>query len=197
MLITRNIEWGPGWVWPVPRLAINGRSYLPHVSDGVGTARPDGRSHRGVDVMYQRAPGDRAEFTSALVDGVRNGSAGNFAPPGTPVLAARGGTVWAAGETARGGTVVLDHGKPFATYYTHLASLAVPETKRGRTPAGVVTRVRAGDVIGYMGADPLDAAHLRHLHFEVWHKGGPEAAVDPERAMGSWPVVSTSVARVA
>jgi murein DD-endopeptidase MepM/ murein hydrolase activator NlpD len=47
-------------------------------------------------------------------------------PPGTLVLAASDGEVWSAGWTPRGYSVVLSHGAPWATYYTHLASLVAP-----------------------------------------------------------------------
>jgi hypothetical protein len=45
--------------------------------------------------------------------------------------------------------------------------------------------VRAGQPIGIIGADPLDAAHLMHLHFEVW-RGGATDRFDPEPLMKAW-----------
>jgi murein DD-endopeptidase MepM/ murein hydrolase activator NlpD len=99
------------------------------------------------------------------------------APPGTHVLAAKDGVVWSTGETARGHNVVLDHGPPFATFYQHLETVAV---SRGQA-------VKAGDVLGTMGADPTDPQGLRHLHFAVWYKGnGDKASVDPQSDMGNW-----------
>jgi murein DD-endopeptidase MepM/ murein hydrolase activator NlpD len=49
--------------------------------------------------------------------------------------------------------------------------------------------VRAGQPIGIIGADPLDAAHLMHLHFELW-RGGRANAVDLEPLMRTWGYVA-------
>jgi murein DD-endopeptidase MepM/ murein hydrolase activator NlpD len=181
--LRRTVEWGTGWVWPVPGLRTHdGVLYDAVISDGVGTPRGAGE-HRGVDVMFRRrTKGDRPEYRAGTTDG----SAMHFAPPMTPIVAARDGTVWSSGNTPRGGTVVLDHGKPWATYYTHLARLAFPSHRDGHTATGNVTHVKAGDIIGWMGHDPLDGAKLRHLHFAVWHGGGESAAVDPADAMRAW-----------
>lgn len=47
--------------------------------------------------------------------------------------------------------------------------------------------LRAGDQLGTMGADPLDAQKLRHLHFAVWYRGhGDAASVDPADSMRHW-----------
>ena len=46
-------------------------------------------------------------------------------------------------------------------------------------------RVRAGQPIGVIGADPLDGQHLKHLHFEIW-LGGPNDAIDPAPLMHAW-----------
>jgi hypothetical protein len=91
--------------------------------------------------------------------------------------------VWSAGWTARGFSVVIDHAPvaPFATYYTHLGLLNVTPTARAK--AGQC--VRAGQPIGIIGADPLDAAHLKHLHFALW-RGGPDKAIDPAVLMARW-----------
>ena len=64
-----------------------------------------------------------------------------------------------------------------ATFYTHLERLLVTPT--ANVKAG--ERVRAGQPIGIIGADPLDGEHLKHLHFEIW-LGGPKDAIDPAPA---------------
>ncbi len=187
--LRRRIDWGTGWVWPVPNLLTkDGTLYLPVISDGVGSPRGAG-IHRGVDIFYRRKTStDRPEYKAGTSDGTPL----FFNPPLVPVLAARDGVIWSAGNTPRGWSVVIDHGKPFATYYTHLAALAVAPHARGRNAlTGQPTRVKAGDVIGVMGFDPMDARKLRHLHFSVAHDGPPEtAAVDPAPEMTSWPRVS-------
>jgi hypothetical protein len=159
----------PGrWVWPVQ--VWRGRK--PVISDGFGSPRPGGRTHEGVDIMYARAPGDSFRVGSP------NGAAHHVMPDDTLALAASDGVVWSASWTPRGFTVVIDHTPlaPVATYYTHLARLLVSPTAR----AASGQRVRAGQPIGVVGADPLDAEHLKHLHF----------AVDPEPLMYGWEYVA-------
>jgi murein DD-endopeptidase MepM/ murein hydrolase activator NlpD len=81
--------------------------------------------------------------------------------------------------------VVIDHGKPWASMYQHLATSLLPAHARGLNVAtGKATLVRQGDVLGTMGADPMQGARaFRHLHFETWREGRP---VDPASAMMTW-----------
>jgi len=98
-------------------------------------------------------------------------------PQGARIIAARSGRVWSVGPTERGWSVVIDHGKPFATFYQHLESANVV---RGQV-------VTAGQPIGVMGIDPTDRQQVRHLHFAVWFEGhGDNASVDPEAVMKTW-----------
>lgn len=185
--LQRRIAWGTGWVWPVPSYkSKDGITYPAVITDGIGTPRGPG-IHKGVDVMFKRrARSDRPEFKAGTSDGTPL----FFAPPGALVVAAKDGVVWFAGKTSRGYAVVIDHGKPFATFYTHLAAPAgvlAGDHASGRSAlTGKPTHVKAGDVIGIMGFDPLDKQKLRHLHFEVWHGGPSTHAVDPEPAMRAW-----------
>lgn len=152
-----DIQWGEGWVWPVPRDTAQALG-KPVITQEF--RRP---SHLGVDIMYRS--GDRF-----------------VAPEGTPILAARSGTVWSTGQTARGWNVVVDHGPPFATFYQHLA--AEPDVVKGDL-------VAAGQRIGVMGIDPTDGEGVRHLHFAVWYQGaGDSASVDPSVAMMRWAVLT-------
>lgn len=162
---THGVPWGAGWSWPVPPVRYpDGRTYPP----GVTQALKPG-VHDGVDIMFR---------------GYRTGDdltqpAPYFAPAGTPILAARTGRVWSVAKTARGWAIVLDHGKPFATFYTHLHS--VEALAKGMP-------VASGQRLGTMGIDPLDAQQVRHLHFAVWFDGmGDAASVDPTPVIGSWP----------
>ena len=156
------------WVWPVPRW----RDRRPVISDGFGSPRPGGARHEGVDLMFARGPGD------AYASGTPNGAAHHVMPDNMTALAAADGTVSFAGWTPRGFSVVIDHGA-VATYYTHLALLLTSRR----------ARVRAADPVGIIGADPLDAAHLKHLHFALW-RDGPSTAIDPAPLMRSWEVVA-------
>jgi len=131
---------------------------------------PDGRTYRarvsheyetghyGVDILYKK-----------------NGMW--FAPVGTPITSAKGGKVWSVQKSPRGWSIVVDHGAPFATFYQHLATTLVTKGQP----------VIAGQMLGTMGSDPLDAAHVRHLHFAVWYKGaGDKASVDPGAVIDKW-----------
>jgi murein DD-endopeptidase MepM/ murein hydrolase activator NlpD len=174
---------GETWVWPLPSWS----GYPPAISDGFGTWRTDASGkriqHMGVDLMYARR-GARDQV-AAFPPRTAHGSAGSFMPDAVPVLAVRDASVWSAAKTSRGYAVVLDHGPPWATFYQHMSEMFVEATQRGRSGQ----RVRAGDVLGYVGADPLDGEGLMHLHFEVWYRGGPSAAIDPTPLMRSWLVL--------
>jgi murein DD-endopeptidase MepM/ murein hydrolase activator NlpD len=88
------------------------------------------------------------------------------APFGTPVYAARSGTVTSAGYRpgGYGNLVAVAHGGGVRTLYGHLSSIAVT---RGQ-------RVVTGTLLGRVGSTGLSTGP--HLHFEVRLRG---AAVDP------------------
>jgi hypothetical protein len=173
----------PGrWVWPVPRW--NGRA--PAISDGFGM-RANGVHHNGVDLMFARAAAD------TLRAGTPNGTAHFVMPDGMHAVAASDGVVWSAMQTPRGFAVVIDHGPAkVATFYQHLEKLLVTPTANAKSRE----RVRAGQPIGIIGADPLDGEHLKHLHFELW-LGGPNDAIDPAPVLRSWNIVDDPSALVA
>jgi hypothetical protein len=159
------------WVWPLPRW--NGRA--PQVSDGFGV-RKNGVMHKGVDLMYARQTGDTAHGSKSFV-----------MPDDMHAIAASDGVVWSAMKTPRGNAVVITHGATWSTFYQHLEKALVTKGER----------VRAGQPIGIVGADPLDGEHLKHLHFELW-RGGPNDAIDPAPVMRAWsvePDATTLVAR--
>ena len=178
-----RLDWGDGWAWPLPSIRVDGRTYPATISDGLGSPRPGGRRHDGVDIDYQRS--SRSDLVARYQPGTSSGTRGFFAPSGVPVLAARDGRVWSAGRTARGIMVVLDHGKPWATLYQHLDSTTLARHARGLDVAtGTPTLVRAGDVLGTMGGDPMQGTRaFRHLHFETHHG---RTAVDPSSVMATW-----------
>jgi murein DD-endopeptidase MepM/ murein hydrolase activator NlpD len=87
------------------------------------------------------------------------------ADEGDPVVAANAGRVaYAAPLPVRGNSVIIDHGGGVFSGYHHLVSIAVRD---GQT-------VKAGDLIGYVGATGL--ATGPHLHWEIVVHG---VAVDP------------------
>ncbi len=125
--------------------------------------------------------------------GSPNGSAHHVMPDAMTALAASDGVVWSAMQTPRGFAVVIDHGDAkVATFYTHLEKLLVAPTGNAKTGE----RVHAGQPIGIVGFDPLDTAHLKHLHFEIW-RGGPNDAIDPAPVMHSWGIAPDPSALVA
>ena len=173
----------PGtWVWPVP--LWNGRA--PVISDGFDSKRPGFDRHGGVDLMFKRQPSD------SFRPGTPNGSKGFVMPDNLAALAAYDGEVSSAGKTSHGYAVVIDHTPlKVSTFYTHLEKLLVPPPARGQKQ-----RVRAGQPIGIIGFSPLDAAKLKHLHFEL-RLGGPNNRVDPANAMRSWKVMPNPKSLVA
>ncbi len=172
--VTTALSLPPGrWVWPLPRW--QGRA--PVISDGWGSPRETetrgtGGAHRGVDLMYRRR--SLRELTDVFPPAAPH-SLWHFMPPGTLVLAAADGEVWSAGDTPRGQSIVLSHGAPWATYYTHMLLLHVAPSRRGSS----TQRVRAGQPLGVVGADAKDKHGIGHLHFEIWFGGNGAAAIDP------------------
>jgi hypothetical protein len=114
-----------------------------------------------------------------------------FAPKGTPLIAVTDGTIthmrWGTG-TRSGNLVQLTDDGGWFYYYIHLNNDS-PGTDDGvnrydQAFADGITigqRVKAGEVIGYLG-DAGDAENTApHLHFEV-HKPGT-GAIDPNPAL--------------
>jgi len=187
VLTRRRVSWpAEGWVWPVGQVRVRGRVYRPVITSGFGDIRAEG-PHGGVDIVYPRR--DTKDLIDLYPPGTPNGGARWFAPPGAPIVAARAGKVWSVEQTPKGWAVVLDHGKPFATFYQHMETPALePHEKGVNTRTGGETHVNAGRVLGFMGYSPQDPQRVRHLHFAVWYEGTNDESVDPEQAMRSWPL---------
>ncbi len=82
------------------------------------------------------------------------------APHGAPIFAVSDAMVTFAGRHGGNGNFVkLDHGGGMATSYSHMSRIAV-------SPG---TRVRTGQVIGYVGSTGLSTGP--HLHYEVYQNG--------------------------
>ena len=79
---------------------------------------------------------------------------------GTPIVAARGGTIKTAKYSSSAGYYVeINHGDGFSSQYMHMTHYIV---KPGQT-------VKQGDVIGYMGSTGTSTGN--HLHFSILYKG--------------------------
>ncbi len=90
------------------------------------------------------------------------------APTGTPIYAAGHGTIERANRNGGYGNYVrIRHSKGYETAYAHLSRFA-KGIKSG-------TRVRQGDVIGYVGS--TGASTGPHLHYEVWVNDKPVNAM--------------------
>jgi murein DD-endopeptidase MepM/ murein hydrolase activator NlpD len=86
---------------------------------------------------------------------------------GTPIRAAKAGTVILAGwNGGYGNCIVIDHGGGFSTLYGHMSRLRASEGQR----------VSQGDLIGDMGSTGNSTGP--HLHFETRVNGNPQ---DPTR----------------
>jgi murein DD-endopeptidase MepM/ murein hydrolase activator NlpD len=100
-----------------------------------------------------------------------------FAPTGTPLVAVADGTLSKVGVNTLGGNrlwLTDDAGNEF--YYAHMSAYA-PASVEG-------ARVRAGQVIGFVGTTGDAITTPPHLHFEV-HPGGGDS-VDPYPYLLAW-----------
>lgn len=161
-----------GWTVPVPTLGD--RAVV--VSNGFRANDP--HQHLGIDLMFRRR--DARDLMSVFPPKTTNGSAMFFMPDSIPALAAAAGSVSFADMTGMGNSVIVQHPNGWATYYTHLTTLAV---KRG-------DNVRAGQPVGIIGGSPIDSQHLKHLHFELWKGGKRSGAVDAAPYFAMWTRVS-------
>jgi murein DD-endopeptidase MepM/ murein hydrolase activator NlpD len=90
------------------------------------------------------------------------------APTGTPVHVTADGVVEVAGQqTGYGNVIIVRHGKTYSTVYAHLSRFA-PALRAG-------SRVRQGDVIGFVGMTGW--ATGPHLHYEFRVDGVPRNPV--------------------
>jgi len=126
---------------------------------------------RPLEKMFLRSPMPYSRITSRFSHRRLHPVLGAFrphygvdygAPTGTPVRATAAGTVTFAGWDGGGGkTVKVRHPNEYLTGYLHLSKFAT-----GVRPG---TRVRQGEVIGYVGSTGL--ATGPHLDYRVQHRG--------------------------
>ena len=106
-----------------------------------------------------------------------------FAPFGSPVLAVADGELFLVGWNAIGGNRLWlrdDQGNEF--YYAHLSAFS-PLARSG-------ARVRAGDVVGFVGTSGDALGTPPHLHFEIHPLGllwlGYDGVVNPYPYLLAW-----------
>src|SRR5436309_9987944 len=133
--------------------------------------------------------GPQVDFTDTF-GGFRGDVPGNwhhgddiFAPLGTPVLACADGTVFSIGWNNVGGNRLWlrdSQGNEF--YYAHLSAYS-PAAKDGN-------RVKAGEVVGFIGNTGDAEGTAYHLHFEIhpvaYLSLGYDGAVDPTPYLQAW-----------
>lgn len=158
-------------VWPLP--SLNGRS--PVVVERRSKLP-------GIDLAYARASGDELLATYPIG---ANGSMTHFMPSSMPAFAVGDGFIAYAGKQAHGHAIILHHDNGWASYYVGLEHMfAMPTSMRVRARA---ERVKAGDVLGYVGSAQPGA--MKALHFELWKLGGEnhfEPVGDTLRYMQDW-----------
>lgn len=150
-------------VWPLP--ALNGRA--PH-------AIPRAANFPGLDLAYARAHED--ELISNYPIG-RNGTVTHFMPDMMPAFCVGDGVITHAGKQGHGHALVVDHCNGWASYYANLEHMFALPTKRGRAGR---ERVRAGDVLGYIGS--AMPGEMKCLHFELW-KLGDDSHFEPVESL--------------
>ena len=89
------------------------------------------------------------------------------APAGTPVMAFADGVIFAAGLNAAAGdygyVLVTEHvldGVPLWALYGHLDARSIAETRPDQA-------IRAGEVLGWLGAEHENGGWPPHLHFQL------------------------------
>ena len=106
-----------------------------------------------------------------------------FAPLGAPILACADGIVFSIGwNTIGGNRLWLRDAQGNEFYYAHLSAFS-PLAKNGR-------RVRAGEVLGFVGNTGDASGTPTHLHFEIHPASliylGYDGAVDPTQYLTAW-----------
>jgi murein DD-endopeptidase MepM/ murein hydrolase activator NlpD len=122
---------------------------------------------------------------SDIYDGWHHGD-DLFAPLGTPLVAVANGTLSLVGWNRLGGwRLWLTDGDGNSFYYAHLAGYS----------RWILThpRVRAGEVVGFLGRTGDAFTTTPHLHFEIHPQQllelGYDGAVDPTAYLKKWAVV--------
>ncbi len=150
---------------------------IPKVAPSTPAGTPDGSTAKYVFPVL----GGNAAFTSDY-GAPRAGTGwhqGNdiFAPIGVPVLAVADGELSKVGVNNLGGNRLwLTDQLGNTYYYAHLSAYA--------THVADGVRVRAGEVIGFVGNTGQARTTPPHLHFEI-HPGGG-ASVDPYPYLQAW-----------
>lgn len=127
-----------------------------YISLDYGYTYKSGGFHKGIDLLSSDVAGKGADYITAIADGTVIDCKSNFS-----------GTTKDAGLAGMGNYVRIKHADGAITRYMHMLKGSVKVT------AGA--KVKAGQVIGYMGNTGNSAG--RHLHFDISY---------PEKIEGSY-----------
>ncbi len=165
-----RIARSPSAVWPLA--ALNGREPVVLAGD---------RKARGIELAYPRMSADDAIATCPVA--TPNGTATHLMPHMTAALSIDDGVITFAGRLGHGYAVIVNHDNGWASHYAHLEAIAAIRTDLYRSREQYV---RAGDVIGYVGA-PTPGAFKR-LSFELWKADDRRhfVPVDPRPKLAEW-----------
>ncbi|MFT3693841.1 MAG: M23 family metallopeptidase [Kofleriaceae bacterium] len=156
---------------------LNGRAPVQLVTSGKSA---------GIDLAYQRA--NAGELIDTYPVGSANGTARHFMPNMMPAFAVRDGVISYAAKQSCGHAIIVDHQNGWASYYANLEFMfAAPTGERSRRASA---RVKAGDVLGYIGAP--QPGNFKCLHFQLWKRddgGGHFEPVDTSQEMAMWSFV--------
>lgn len=145
----------------------NGRLYRAYrytdSHEKIGYYSPEGKSVRK---LFLRTPVDLARISSyfnlrrkhPILNKIRAHTGVDYAAStGAPIMATGDGKVVHRGKKGDyGNTIILRHGNTYTTLYAHMSKYAIS--------TGVGSRVRQGQIIGYIGSSGL--ATGPHLHYE-------------------------------
>jgi len=111
-----------------------------------GNTYSDGSFHKGIDLTGNTEVDGGYDYILAFADGIVTSVKNNFT-----------GTTKNTGTAGMGNYVIIDHGNGYKTRYMHMTKGSV------RVKAG--QKVKAGEIIGYMGSTGNSTG--LHLHFDI------------------------------
>jgi murein DD-endopeptidase MepM/ murein hydrolase activator NlpD len=155
----------------------------PAVQSPPSDVKPELTAAGYVFPVYGPAASFTDDFGAARADTGWHHGNDIFAPIGTPLLAVADGTLFSVGVNSLGGNRLWlrdRSGNEF--YYAHLSAFS-PLAEKGAA-------VKAGDVVGFVGATGDAVGTPPHLHFEIHPAGllglGYDGVVNPYEYLVAW-----------
>ena len=155
----------------------------PAVQSPPSDVKPELTAAGYVFPVYGPAASFTDDFGAARADTGWHHGNDIFAPIGTPLLAVADGTLFSVGVNSLGGNRLWLRdrtGNEF--YYAHLSAFS-PVAQEGAA-------VKAGDVVGFVGATGDAVGTPPHLHFEIHPAGllglGYDGVVNPYEYLIAW-----------